>query len=211
MIDISVSFIKSIYKEEKTISLINDSIANYLHIDIMDGIFVKEYNYDFTTIAYYLNGVKKPLDIHLMVKDVKKYIDEYKILKPTYITFHLEAVDNPKEVIDYIKENNIGVGLAFNPSTDIEKIIPYLSDIDIVLVLSVNPGAGGQKFIKDTIPKIKKLRNLQKNYHYLISVDGGINDETIKFVYNDIDIAVSGSYICESSDFNKQIVRLKKQ
>ena len=210
MIDISVSFIKSIYKEEKTISLINNSIANYLHVDVMDGIFVKEYNYDFTTLAYLLNGVKKPLDIHLMVKDVKKHVDQYILLKPRYITFHIEAVENPLEIIEYIKEKNIKVGLAVNPNTNIEEIIPYLNDIDIVLVLSVNPGAGGQKFIKKSISKIKELKKLQKDYDYLISVDGGINDETIKLINNDINIAVSGSYICESSDYNKQILRLKK-
>lgn len=208
MIDVSVSFIKSIYSEEKTIKLIDNSIASYLHVDIMDGIFVEDKNYDFTTITYFLDGIKKPLDIHLMVSDVMKYVKQYSILKPRYVTFHIEAEKNPIEVINYLKENNIGVGLAINPDTSIDKIKPYLDQVDLVLVMGVFPGAGGQPFINEVIPKIKKLRSMQPNYNYIISVDGGINDETVKLI--DVDMVVSGSFVCESSDYNKQIVRLKK-
>lgn len=204
---VSVSFIKSNYKEEETIKKINESIADYLHIDIMDGVFVDIKNYDFTTISYYVNNITKPLDVHLMVSDVDKYVKEYVLLKPEYITIHYEATNNLKEIIDYIHANNIKAGLAINPDTLVDDIIPFLNDIDLVLVMSVYPGAGGQKFIMDVINKINKLKELQKDYNYIINVDGGVNEDTIKYVNSDM--VVSGSYVCCSTNFDEKINKLK--
>ena len=178
-----------------------DCDIDYLHLDIMDGIFVNNKN----EVINITN--KKPLDVHLMVNDVYKYIDIYKNLNPLFITFHYEAVTDVLEVINYIKKFNIKVGLSIKPSTKVEEIIPYLPYLDLVLVMSVEPGQGGQSFIMDTVDKIRKLKELKGNY--LIEVDGGINDNTINLV-NDADIIVVGSYIT-SGDYEERIRNLKEK
>ena len=178
-----------------------DCDIDYLHLDIMDGIFVNNKN----EVINITN--KKPLDVHLMVNDVYKYIDIYKNLNPQFITFHYEAVTDVLEVVNYIKKFNIKVGLSIKPSTKVEEIIPYLPYLDLVLVMSVEPGQGGQSFIMDTVDKIKKLKELKGNY--LIEVDGGINDNTINLV-NDADIIVVGSYIT-SGDYEERIKNLKEK
>ena len=178
-----------------------DCDIDYLHLDIMDGIFVNNKN----EVINITN--KKPLDVHLMVNDVYKYIDIYKNLNPTFITFHYEAVTDVLEVVNYIKKFNIKVGLSIKPSTKVEEIIPYLPYLDLVLVMSVEPGQGGQSFIMNTVDKIKKLKELKGNY--LIEVDGGINDNTINLV-NDADIIVVGSYIT-SGDYEERIRNLKEK
>lgn len=178
-----------------------DCDIDYLHLDIMDGIFVNNKNEAINITN------KKPLDVHLMVNDVYKYIDIYKNLNPLFITFHYEAVTDILEVVNYIKKFNIKVGLSIKPSTKVEEIIPYLPYLDLVLVMSVEPGQGGQSFIMDTVDKIKKLKELKGNY--LIEVDGGINDNTINLV-NDADIIVVGSYIT-SGDYEERIRNLKEK
>ena len=204
---VSVSFIKSIYNEEETIKKIDNSIADYIHIDIMDGKFVEVKNYDFTTINYLFEGIKKDLDIHLMVVNPLEEIKKYILLKPKYITFHIEAVDNPEEIISYVHNNGVKVGIAINPMTSIDKIKPYLKDVDLVLVMGVNPGYGGQEFMMGTIDKIKDLNELKNYYQYIISVDGGINDEVVKLF--DTDMVVSGAFVCTKEDYNNQINKLK--
>ena len=204
---ISVSFITSLYNEEKTIKLIDESVADYIHLDIMDGKFVPVKNYDFTTINYLFAGIKKDLDVHLMVENPLDEVKKYVLLNPKYITFHIEAIANVNEIINYIHSKGIKAGLAINPDTDIDLIKPYLNDIDLVLVMSVNPGYGGQDFIESSIDKIDELNELKKDYNFIVSVDGGINDRTIKYV--DTDIAVSGAYVCTEENFNKQINNLK--
>lgn len=178
-----------------------DCDIDYLHLDIMDGIFVNNKN----EVINITN--KKPLDVHLMVNDVYKYIDIYKNLNPLFITFHYEAVTDVLEVVNYIKKFNIKVGLSIKPSTKVEEIMPYLPYLDLILVMSVEPGQGGQSFIMDTVDKIKKLKELKGNY--LIEVDGGINDNTINLV-NDADIIVVGSYIT-SGDYEERIRNLKEK
>lgn len=178
-----------------------DCDIDYLHLDIMDGIFVNNKN----EVINITN--KKPLDVHLMVNDVYKYIDIYKNLNPLFITFHYEAVTDVLEVVNYIKKFNIKVGLSIKPSTKVEEIIPYLPYLDLVLVMSVEPGQGGQSFIMDTVDKIRKLKELKGNY--LIEVDGGINDNTINLI-NDADIIVVGSYIT-SGDYEERIKNLKEK
>ena len=178
-----------------------DCDIDYLHLDIMDGMFVNNKNE-----VVNINN-KKPLDVHLMVNDVYKYIDIYKNLNPLFITFHYEAVTDVLEVVNYIKKFNIKVGLSIKPSTKVEEIIPYLPYLDLILVMSVEPGQGGQSFIMNTVDKIKKLKELKGNY--LIEVDGGINDNTINLV-SDADIIVVGSYIT-SGDYEERIRNLKEK
>lgn len=180
-----------------------EKCTNQIHFDIMDGIFTEN-----KTNTKELK-IKKDIDIHLMVKDIKSYVNKVLKYNPKYISFHFEATDNIIENINYIKEKNIKVGLAINPETDIEKIYKYLNKIDLVLLMSVTPGRGGQKFI-DISDKLNKLYNYRKenNLSFIIEVDGGINNQTIKKVEK-ADIVVCGSYITDSNDYKKQVKLLK--
>lgn len=201
---ISVSFIKSKLNKIETIKKIDKSNASYIHIDLMDGLYVSNSNLD--NYLDGLNNTTKSLDVHLMVNNPLNYIDNFAKLNTEIITFHLDSLDNPLEVINKIKEYNIKVGIAINPSDNINIIDNYLDLIDYVLVMSVVPGKGGQEFIKDTINKVELLQN--KNV--LLGIDGGINFETIKYLKNyKIDIYVSGSYICMSDNYNEQIEKLR--
>lgn len=196
-------------KEDRMDELIQTPI-DYLHVDIMDGLFVENISRDYNQIIQMLSNNTKPLDVHLMVKDVIKYIDMYKDLKPEFITFHYEAVRNHIEIINYIKSLNIKVGLAINPGTSIDAVFSYLDMVDMVLVMSVVPGKGGQEFITKTVDKVKRL-NLIKNlnkFDFLIEVDGGINNITSKELSN-VDILVCGNYITSSNNYLLQVESLK--
>lgn len=202
---VSVSFIKNKYNDEKkTIEEINYTSADYIHVDIMDGKFVENKNYDINEVSVFLRENIKPLDVHLMCYDLEKYIVEYADLMPKFITFHLEATDKVNEMIDMIHSYGIKCGISIKPNTKVEELLPYLDKIELVLVMSVEPGMGGQKFIPIAIDKINELRKLNKNI--IISVDGGINDETVKLV--DSDMVVSGSYVCMSDNFEEKIKQL---
>ena len=175
----------------------------------MDGIFVENKTMNFEDYKNALRYSVKPLDVHLMVSDVKKYIDEYSKLEPEYITFHYEAVSDVRSVINYIKEKNIKVGMSIKPSTDVSEIIDYLQYLDLVLVMSVEPGRGGQTFIENSKNKIDQLNELRDklNLGYQIEVDGGINDSTILDAKN-ADIYVAGSFITKG-DYEEQINKLR--
>ena len=200
---ISVSFLNN----KLTIDEIDNSLANMIHVDIMDGKFVNNKTITNEEAKDLLTARKKDLDIHLMVEHPLEYINELKGLKPKYITFHIESLDNIDRVIDELKKENIGVGIALNPETRIYNIIPYLKRVDLILVMSVNPGKGGQEFIKSSYSKVNELKAMQKKYNYLISVDGGINDSTIKDLKSDI--ACVGSFITMSDNFDEKITILK--
>ena len=202
---LSCSYLSSDDKE-KTIKELNESKTDYIHLDIMDGIFVKEETLDFNTLRNYFYENKKKLDIHLMVKNVKLYTDLYSLLNPEFITFHIE-VGNTLELINYIKNKNIKVGIAIKPNTNVEVLKPYIDKIDLVLIMSVEPGYGGQKFIEKTIEKITKIRNMKKDI--IISIDGGINKDNInKIKEKEVDMCVIGSYITKSNTKEK-IMELK--
>lgn len=203
---ISISFLKSKLSKEETLQKIEESKANFIHVDLMDGIYVPEKNFEIDDIVNTLKNTNKLLDIHLMTKDPLQYIKKLVDLNVWMITIHLDSTDNPLEVINFIKSHHIKVGVAINPKDDIISIANYLDIIDYVLVMSVTPGAGGQKFIPESIDKINYLQDK----HILIGVDGGINDESIKYLKDyRVDVIVSGSFICMSSNYNKSIDKLK--
>ena len=204
---IGVSFLKNTNGERQTILDIDKSEADYIHVDVMDGVFVNNNTFSCEEFIDLLQGVNKPLDIHLMVEHPMEYIKEFVKLNPKYITFHVEIKDDIREIINYLHMHNIKVGIALNPDTRIYSVIPYLHNVDLVLVMSVYPGQGGQSFIEQSVNKINELKAIGKKYHYLINVDGGINNETIKKVNSDM--AVSGSYVVSSSDYNERIALLK--
>ena len=178
MLSVSILGIKE--KIKKNIKKLDNLNIDFFHIDIMDGIFVENTTWEYKEIKKIVKHRKTKKDIHLMVKDVKKYIDDFINLKPEIITFHYEATDNHIELINYIKKHNIKAGISIKPNTEVEKIKELLNMVDLVLVMSVEPGKGGQKYIDNSTNKINELYNIRKenNYKYLIEVDGGINKET---------------------------------
>lgn len=208
---VAVSYLKSTLSAEKTIEKITETSADYIHVDLMDGLFVPKKNDDLEYHINLLQNQTKPLDIHLMMIDPIGSIKKLQILQPTTITVHLE-IPKLKESLELLDTLKIGKGIAVNPETDIEKITPYLKEINEVLLMSVHPGAGGQTFMPSVVPKITWLKNYRKthNLQFTIAVDGGINDQTISAI-KDVDLVISGSFICESSDYEQQITKLRQQ
>lgn len=206
---ISASFLSIKENLRENIKRLDQSNISYLHLDIMDNIFVPNKTLDISEIRSLLDNIDKPKDVHLMVKNVKEYVDEYISLQPAFITFHVEAVKDVLETINYIKSKHTKVGISIKPNTNVEQIKNYLPYIDLVLVMSVEPGFGGQSFLPSVVEKIEMLKKIkdENKYHYLIEVDGGINDKTIKLV-NGADIVVVGSYITNSGNYDKQIETL---
>lgn len=194
------------------IKILDKCGTDYIHLDIMDGNFVTNKTWDYSDIKDILKDISTPVDVHLMVSNLDYYIDNFSKLNPNNITFHLEATDNINKYINLIKEKNIKVGLAIKPNTDINLIIPYLEYLDLVLVMSVEPGAGGQKFIGSSCDRIKLLKEIKElyGYNYIIEVDGGINADTVKLVAaSGVDLVVSGSYITNSDNYKERIDTLK--
>lgn len=206
---ISASFLSIKENIKENISKLTKTSIDYLHLDIMDGKFVSNKTYSIDEIKEIINYDKK-LDVHLMVLDIKKYIDDFKCLNPEFITFHYETNYDIMDLISYIKSLNIKVGISICPDTDVKVLDKYLKYVDLILVMSVVPGAGGQQFIESSIDKINYLKDerIKNNYSYLISVDGGINDETIKLVKDKVDLVISGSFITNSDNYNNQIDKL---
>lgn len=207
---VAVSYLKSKYDLKTTIESIENTDADYIHVDVMDGIFVNNKTYLYNELESVLKDTKKLLDVHLMVENPIKYIMDYKNLKPEFITIHSEIDKNIEDLIDLIHSFGIKAGISIKPNTSIEKIECLLKRIDNVLIMSVEPGMGGQKFMDSIIYKIDILNKLRKenNYKYLISIDGGINNETIGKV-SGVDFVISGSFICMNNDYQKQIDMLR--
>lgn len=206
----SISFLKSNSTREETIQKITETNSEFIHVDVMDGEFVPRRVLEVEEVKGLLANSQKELDIHLMVKDPKNYINEFSNLNAKYITIHVEIEEDINELINLIHSYGIGAGIALNPKTNVEKLLPYLDHIEYVLIMGVNPGEGGQSLIFETLDKIKMLQQLreQYNYHYQISLDGGVNGETKKLM-NGLDIIVSGSYVCMSNNYQEKVDSLR--
>lgn len=185
--------------------------ADFLHLDVMDGHFVPNISFG----AHVLSGLKKisrvPLDTHLMLSNPLDYIDQFVEIGSSYITVHVEA-NKVQESINRIKASGIKAGITLKPKTKVETLYPYLDQVDLVLIMSVEPGFGGQKFMVDQLEKVKALVELRKTYgyHYMIEIDGGINGDTAKLAKAaGVDIAVVGSYIFNAKDRNAVIGSLR--
>ena len=188
-----------------------DAGCEYLHFDVMDGHFVPNISFG-APILKDINDFDIIYDVHLMISDPLKYAIDFKKAGAHYITFHYEAVDNVKEVIDHIKSLGVKVGLSIKPNTDVQVLDEYLNDLDLVLVMSVEPGFGGQKFMDCALSKLEYLRQKknENNYSYLIEVDGGINAETSVLAVNSgAEILVAGTYVFKSPDLEKTVEGLK--
>lgn len=196
---LSVSILNAKDKE-KTIKELNKTDISYFHIDVMDNIFVSQYSFSYQEVIELSSLSEKKLDVHLMHNNPLSYIEKIKDLKNIeYITIHLEIDKDIKYILNKIKDYGYKRGLSIKPNTNIDKIKPYLDDIDLILVMTVEPGYGGQPFLEDSPNRIKEIKRLIKDRDILLEVDGGINNKTLNLV-KEADIAVVGSYITTSDD-----------
>ena len=219
MVEVSTSIL-SADKQNSLGVFYNLEVAktDYFHIDVMDGEFVKNNTIDL--MQEYCSQIKQvstiPVDVHLMVKDIRTHINSYIPFEPNSITFHLEACKDKKQVtetIDYIKENNIKVGIAIKPNTKVEELYPYLPYIHSALIMTVEPGYGGQELILETIEKVKKLKEYidQKNMEIDIEVDGGINLQNVgKLKEAGANIIVAGTAIINAKSYEEVIKKIKE-
>lgn len=206
---ISVSYLTS-KNLENDLRKLNVTNADYIHVDVMDGKFVKNKSLPFKVIRNIHKYTSKRLDVHLMVKKPLKFISDYATLNTEFITVHIESKEIDK-ALDLIEAYGIKTGISIKPNTSLDALDPYLDRVDLILVMSVEPGRGGQEFIEDTIDRVKELRKKlnEAKSKALISVDGGINEEVAEKLKN-ADILVSGNYILSSDDFQYQIYKLRK-
>ena len=216
--EISTSIL-TVEKENATKTFYDLEVAktDYYHIDVMDGKFVEknteELMYEYANTIKQISNV--PLDVHLMVENVKENIERYIPLEPNIITFHYEACKNKEEIIGLIKlirENNIKPAISIKPNTSIEEIKEFLPSLNMVLIMTVEPGKGGQKLIPETVEKVRNLKKYieENNLETYIEVDGGVNKETIHLIKEaGADIAVAGSAIISAENFKEAIKELK--
>ncbi len=185
------------------IDLINQSDAHWLHIDIMDGLFVPNISFGQTLLPFIRERSEKPLDVHLMIEEPSRYISQFAELGANVLTIHYEAERHVHRVIHAIKEKGMKAGLAINPHTSVDLLDDILEDVDLVLLMSVNPGFGGQKFIYQTIPKIRKLKTkaIERNLSFHIEIDGGVGLHNAEAILDaGADVLVAGSSVFSSDD-----------
>jgi ribulose-phosphate 3-epimerase len=188
---------------ESEISMINDSKADWFHIDVMDGVFVPNISFGTPIMNVLKKYTKKPLDVHLMIINPDNYIEKFAELGSSVLTVHFEACTHLHRTIQRIKSLNMKAGVAINPHTPISSLESIIKEIDLVCIMSVNPGFGGQSFIETTYQKIKDLKSLinKCNSKTLIEIDGGVNSENAKkLIENGADVLVAGSFVFKSEN-----------
>lgn len=195
------------------IDMINRSEADMLHLDIMDGVFVPNISFGFPVIESFKDMCKKPLDVHLMIVEPDKFIENFAKAGASYINVHYEACTHLHRTIQKIKATGVKAAVTLNPHTPVSLLEDIVSDVDMVLLMSVNPGYGGQKFIENTIEKTERLRELidRKNAKAIIEIDGGVNLETGKrLIECGADALVAGNFVFKSADPVQTIHQLKQ-
>lgn len=207
---VAPSILSADFSDLKTeIAKIETNGADWVHVDVMDGHFVPNITIGACVVKDIRKTTKLPLDVHLMIENPEKYIDDFISAGSDIITFHLEASKEPLKLAKKIKENNIKVGISIKPKTKVEEILPLLNEIDLILIMTVEPGFGGQKFMPECAEKIKQIKS-QNIKNLIIEVDGGINAETGKLCKEyGANALVAGNYIYKSNDIKKAIESLK--
>ncbi|NLC47808.1 MAG: ribulose-phosphate 3-epimerase [Tenericutes bacterium] len=207
---VSASILSDTLIPSSIVKELNKSKVDFIHLDIMDGKFVDNKTWTYGEIKKIIKDTNKSLDVHLMVEKPSKYISDYALLNTEYLTVHYEITKNLEQIIDEIKSYGLKPGVSIKPSTDVDVLIPFLNKIELVLIMSVEPGKSGQGFIEDTPNKILKLKNIidKENLKTIISIDGGINNETGLLCKNaGCDMLVSASYIHKDIINNVKILK----
>lgn len=198
---------------QRDVEMLNESEADYIHIDIMDGVFVPNISFGFPVCAAIHKYARKPMDFHLMIKDPDPYLEDCIKTGAEIITVHYETCDHLHRTVTRIKELRAKAGVVINPHVPIENLYDILPFVDLVLLMSVNPGFGGQKFIESTFDRVARLRKKveEVNPNILIEVDGGVNDKNAaKLFESGADILVAGSFVFKSDDPAQTIANLKR-
>lgn len=194
------------------IEMINNSNADWFHVDVMDGVFVPNISFGFPVLKVLQKLAKKPLDVHLMIVDPDRYVQAFKEAGANILTVHFEACSHLHRSIQNIKNHGMKAGVAINPHTNISLLEDTISEIDVVCMMSVNPGFGGQKFIENTYEKVDKLKHLiaSKNSKTMIEIDGGVDlDNYKRLIKTGANILVAGNTVFSSSNPMETISKLK--
>lgn len=197
----------------KDIDMINRSEADWLHLDVMDGVFVPNISFGFPVLQAVAKICQKPLDVHLMIVDPGKFTEQVKALSAYMMNVHYEACPHLHRTIQQIHDAGMKAGVTLNPHTPVNVLEDIIQDVDMVLLMTVNPGFGGQKFIEHSIQKVQRLKELiqKSGSHALIEVDGGVNHETApRLVEAGVDVLVAGSYVFGAENPEQRIKELKE-
>jgi ribulose-phosphate 3-epimerase len=197
---------------QRDVEMINDSQADWFHVDVMDGVFVPNISFGFPVIEAIKKHAKKPLDVHLMIQNPDQYITEFKKVGADILTVHYESCTHLHRTIQSIKEAGMKAGVALNPHTPVALLEDVIQELDLVLIMSVNPGYGGQKFIQNALVKVRQVKDLinSKGSKALIEVDGGVNGENaVELLTAGADVLVAGSYVFNSDSPAETIRSLK--
>ena len=194
---------------ERDIKMIDRSEAEWVNIDVMDGVFVPNISFGFPVMKPVRKATSKVLDVHLMIVEPEKYVKRFAEAGADYVTFHHEACADPKAVVAEIKSAGAKAGVSVKPATPVEEVFPYLAELDMVLVMSVEPGFGGQSFMPHSLDKVRALRKeiSEKGYNCLIEIDGGITSNNAGEVYGaGVDVIVAGSSVFNSENPEQAII-----
>lgn len=193
-------------------NIVNKSNADWFHLDVMDGLFVPNISFGMPIISSIRKMTKKPLDVHLMIIEPERYIDKFIEIGSDILTVHIEATTEMNKILDKIKKSSIKSGIAINPDTPINKLYDYIDKVDLICLMGVHAGFGGQKFIEKTFDRLIELKSLinSKDSSAVIEIDGGVDNTNCKKLKSlGADVLVAGSYIFKSSDINNSIDSLK--
>ena len=193
-------------------NIVNKSNADWFHLDVMDGLFVPNISFGMPIISSIRKMTKKPLDVHLMIIEPERYIDKFIEIGSDILTVHIEATTEMNKILDKIKKSSIKSGIAINPDTPINKLYDYIDKVDLICLMGVHAGFGGQKFIEKTFDRLIELKSLinSKDSSAVIEIDGGVDNTNCKKLKSlGADVLVAGSYVFKSSDINNAIDSLK--